>query len=56
MLYSNNERVCATPRRNMYVHTIVLEIPFSIGYIQQFALDIRANRGLMHRDLFINTP
>jgi len=27
-----------------------------IGYIQQFVLDIRANRGLMHIDLYINTP
>ena len=32
MLYSNNERVCATPRRNTHVHTTFFEIPFSIGY------------------------
>jgi len=64
MLIQNYEHKCfflglldsVQPQEETLMSTLQFGINFFIGCIYQFLLDIRANRGLMHRDLYINTP
>jgi hypothetical protein len=45
-----------SPRTVIHISTLLTENTSSLLKYKRFTLDTRANRGLMHTDLFINTP